>query len=83
MFSKKKDYVVNFKIEKYKNNFYHVFNKFELRDFDILNDWLYMDVNDTKENSYLKLIFIVYNFKKTKKSIESINSFVMTHYLRK
>ena len=31
MFSKKKNYIVNFKFENYENDFYHAFDEFELK----------------------------------------------------
>ena len=33
-----KNYIVNFKFENYKNNFHHVFDEFELKNLDILNN---------------------------------------------
>ena len=47
----KNNYVVDFKFENYENNFYHVFDKFEFKNSDILNDCLYIDANDTKRIS--------------------------------
>ena len=46
---------------------------------NILNDYLYIDVNDMKKKSYLKLMFAVCNYKKAKKFIESIDSFVISY----
>ena len=72
-----KKFVVNFKFKNYKNNLHHVFDKFELKNFDILNNRLYIDFNDIKKDSYLKLMFAICNYKKTKKLIKWINSFVI------
>ena len=55
---------MNFKFENYENDFYYAFDKFELKDFNILKDYLYIDANDTKENVYLKLIFADCKYKK-------------------
>ena len=45
----KKVYVVNFEFENYKNDFYHAFDKFELKSVDISNDCLYIEVNNIKK----------------------------------
>ena len=58
----KKHYIVNFKFENYESDFYYAFDKFELKNSNILNNYLYIDVNDIKEN--LKLISAVCNYKK-------------------
>lgn len=46
----------------YKNNLYHTIDFAENKDLEMLNSYIYIDVNKSRENLYLELSFIIQNF---------------------
>lgn len=61
--NKRKNYAANFEIENFENNLQYAIVNFNFVDDNILNNCLYIDVNNIKKNSYLKLIIAVINYK--------------------
>ena len=68
----KKNYVVNLESENYKNYFYYVFNKFELKQFPIFNDCLYIDANDIKKIRIWNWCLLFINIKKRKNRLNRL-----------
>ncbi len=59
--SKRKGYGANLAKNNEKNNLHHIIETVGINELGILSGCIYIDVNESKENLYLKLIFAIYN----------------------
>ncbi len=60
--SKCKSYKINLSKNNNENNLHHVIGFVGMNKLGILSGCIYIDINKSRQNPYLKLIFAIYNF---------------------
>lgn len=55
---KRKGYVANLKTEIFENDLYYTINSIRISDFGLLNNYWYIDINNTQEYLTTKSVFI-------------------------
>lgn len=59
--SKREKYRANLKINNDENKIYHAIKSASINDSGIFSSCIYTNIKESRQNSYLKLIFIIYN----------------------
>lgn len=62
--------MANLRLDNIKNDLYYSINSKKISDSDILNDCLYTNIGNTQEYPTIKLVSVIFNYKKKNKNLD-------------